>query len=114
MIFEELPDFQKEKKRLLKRFRSIDDDIQTIKQVLNIRPEESPPFSVLIDGLGLTTPVIKVKKFACKSLKGKGVKSGIRLIYAYIPDEEKIIFIELYYKNDKDCEDRQRIIQHFK
>lgn len=43
---------------------------------------------------------LKVKKFACKSLKGKGGHSGIRFTYAYFPFEDKIEFIEIYYKGD--------------
>jgi hypothetical protein len=46
-----------------------------------------------------------VKKIACKSLKGKGVNSGLRLIYALFKVEQKITFIEIYHKNDKDSED---------
>jgi mRNA-degrading endonuclease RelE of RelBE toxin-antitoxin system len=58
--------------------------------------------------------IIKVKKIACKSLKGRGVNSGLRLVYAWVSDEQKITFIELYHKSDKENEDRQRILDHFK
>jgi hypothetical protein len=60
------------------------------------------------------TCIIKIKKIACKSLKGRGVNSGLRLIYAYFPEEQKITFVELYHKNDKDMEDRLRIINLFR
>ena len=76
-------------------------------------PDERPPFSVRIDNLGLEPRIIKVKKMACKALKGRGVNSGLRLIYAHFPDEQKITFIELYHKNDKENEDRTRITDHF-
>ena len=55
-----------------------------------------------------------MKKIACKALKGRGVNSGLRLIYAHFPAEQKITFIELYHKNDKENEDRKRIIENFK
>jgi hypothetical protein len=58
--------------------------------------------------------VIKVRKIACKSLKGRGVNSGLRLIYAYFHEERKIVFIELYHKNNKKNEDRKRIEDNFK
>ena len=77
-------------------------------------PQERPPFSFRIDNLGLKTCVIKVKKIACKALKGRGVNSGLRLIYAHFEAEQKIIFIELYHKNDKENEDRRRILKNFK
>jgi hypothetical protein len=81
--------------------------------VLAVLPNERPPFSFEISDLGLSTCVIKVKKIACKSLKGRGVNSGLRLIYAHFPAEDKIVFVELYHKNNKVNEDRERIRQHF-
>lgn len=114
MIFGELTAFTKDVKDLLKRYRTLNDDLDVVKKVLEIFPDERPPFSFRIDGLGLTTCVIKVKKIACKSLKGRGVNSGLRLIYAYFKDEQKIVFIELFHKNDKENEDRRRIIDNFK
>jgi hypothetical protein len=50
---------------------------------------------------------------ACKALKGRGINSGLRLVYAYFSESQKIIFIELYHKNDKENEDRARIIANF-
>ena len=113
MIFEELTEFQKDLKNLLKKYRTLNDDLFVVKQVLAIAPEARPPFSFRIDNLGLETCVIKVKKIACKALKGCGVNSGLRLIYAYFKDQEKIIFVELYHKNDKENEDKQRILNNF-
>jgi hypothetical protein len=82
--------------------------------VLIVSPDERPPFSFRIEGLGLSTCVIKVKKIACRSLKGRGVNSGLRLIYALFQDEGKIILVEIYHKNEKENEDRQRIFKNFK
>jgi len=119
MRFEELEEFLKDKKKLTKRYRSIPDDIETVKQVLEVKVDESPPFSFRLNNLGLETCVIKVKKIACKSLKGKGVNSGLRLVYAYFKtqeekeQEEKIVFVELYHKSDKEWEDRDRILRCF-
>lgn len=112
--FDELSEFKKDLKYLLKKYRSLNEDLEVVKLDLNDEPGESPPFSFRIDNLGLTTCIIKVKKIACKALKGRGVNSGFRLIYAHFPEEEKIIFIELYHKNDKENEDRQRILKNFK
>jgi mRNA-degrading endonuclease YafQ of YafQ-DinJ toxin-antitoxin module len=114
MIFEELTEFQKDYKILLKKYRTLNDDLDVVKQVLTAAPDERPPFSFRIDNLSLETCVIKVIKIACKSLKGRGVNSGLRLIYAYFKDQEKIVFVELYHKNDKENEDKQRIISNFK
>ena len=114
MNFEELPEFQKDLKILLKKYRTLNDDLEVVQQVLTTAPDERPPFSFRTDNLTLETCVIKVKKIACKSLKGRGVNSGLRLVYAYFKDQEKIIFVELYHKNDKENEDKQRILNNFK
>jgi len=113
MIFDELPDFKKDFKTLLKKYRTLDDDLYVVKKVLEVMPDQRPPFSFRIDNLGLDTCIIKVKKIACKALKGKGVNSGLRLVYAYFPEKNKITFIELYHKIDKDNEDRKRIKENF-
>lgn len=114
MIFEELTEFERDLKKLLRKYRTLNTDLDVLKKVLEFYPSERPPFSFCIDNLGLETCVIKVKKIACRALKGRGVNSGLRLIYAHFKEEEKIIFIELYHKNDKENEDRQRIIKNFK
>ncbi len=114
ITFEELAEYNKDLKQLLKKFRSLSDDIVELKKVLAIEPDASPPFSFRIDGLGITTCVIKVKKIACRSLKGRGVNSGLRLIYAWFEIEKRMVMVEIYHKNDKEIEDRARIKKNFK
>jgi hypothetical protein len=114
MKFDELEEYKKDLKGLLKKYRTLNDDIKVVKQVLEVMPNERPPFSFRIDNLGIETCVIKVKKIACRALKGRGVNSGLRLVYAHFPADQRIVFIEMYHKNDKDNEDRQRILNNFK
>ncbi|OYT16510.1 MAG: hypothetical protein B7C24_07445 [Bacteroidetes bacterium 4572_77] len=113
MIFEELTEFNRDLKKLLKKYRTLNQDLFEVKSILKKKPEARPPFSFRIDNLGLKTCVIKVKKIACRALKGRGVNSGLRLIYAHFQANNKIVFIELYHKNDKENEYRQRIINNF-
>lgn len=113
MIFEELPEYKKDIKVLLKKYRTLHDDMSTVKQVLEICPDERPPFSFRIDNLGISTCIIKVRKIACRTMKGRGVNSGLRLVYAFFKADEKIIFIELYHKKEKENEDRERILENF-
>ena len=69
---------------------------------------------VHISELGIEIPKIyKAKKFACKALKGRGVMSGIRIIYAYYENEDVIEFIEIYFKGDKANEDKKRIMKYY-
>lgn len=114
---EQLDKFKKDLKKLLKRFPSLEEDLNSLVKAQLIAYHK---FNVdnhgifAIDNLGIKTPkIFKVKKFACKSLKGKGVHSGIRIIYAYFPSEDKIEFIEIYYKGDQENEDKDRIKSHY-
>jgi len=111
--FEELPEFQKDLKRLLKKHRTLNSDLEAVRKDLNDEPGASPPFSFRIENLGITTCIIKIKKIASDSFKGRGVNSGFRLIYAYFEQEERIVFIELYHKNEKENEERKRILNNF-
>lgn len=118
IVFDELDEFKKDIKKLSKRYKSLKDDLEILKKVLRVHPDARPPFSFQIDGLGITNHIIKVKKIACKSLKGKGVNTGLRLIYAYLVNEKpeehkKVIFIEIYHKSDTSKEDKQRILNYF-
>lgn len=114
IVFEEIAPYKKDFKTLVKKYKTLADDLETVRKVLCVLPEDRPPFSFRIDNLGVSNCVIKVKKIACKSLKGKGVNSGLRLVYAYFEEENRIVFIELYHKNDKENEDRERILDYFK
>ncbi len=114
IVFDTLTEFDKDLKRPLKKYGSLVSDLEIVKIILKVKPDERLPFSFEINNLGIETCAIKVKKIACDSLKGKGVNSGLILIYAPFPDEGKIIFIELYHKNEKEIEDRERIILNFK
>ncbi|MFA7451043.1 MAG: hypothetical protein WCY79_05740 [Bacteroidales bacterium] len=112
--FEELSEYRKDFKKLVKKYQTLHDDIAILKKILSIKPEERPPFSFQVAGTGVEAYVIIVKKIACKSLKGKGVNSGLRLVYAYCQEEHTIIFIELFHKNEKEHLDQDRITRNFK
>jgi len=114
MDFSTLPEFDKDLKQLIKRYRTLNEDLEEVKAILRKLPDARPPFSFRIDNLGITTCVIKVKKIACKALKGKGVNTGLRLVYADFEKEGRITLIELYHKSDKESEDRERILRNFK
>lgn len=60
MIFDELPEYKKDLKYLLKKFRTLNDDLCVVKQVFEVRPDERPPFSFRIYNLGIETCIINV------------------------------------------------------
>jgi len=113
-----LPEFEKEFKKLLKKFQSLEEDLETFidKQlVLYHKLGIDNGGVVQITDLGIETPKIyKARKFACKALKGRGVQSGIRIIYVHFPDEDIIEFVEIYFKADQENEDKERIKRHYK
>jgi len=113
-----LPEFEKDIHKLSRRFKTIEDDLRIfiekeLKLFRKLKIDNKGIFH--IPGLQIENPkIFKAKKFACRSLKGKGVHSGIRLIYAYFEEENIIELIEIYYKGDKENEDRQRIFKYYK
>ena len=113
-----LGEFEKDLKKLLKKFRTLEEDLETfIKNQLNLyhklRINNRGIFP--ISDLGISYPkIFKAKKFACRSLKGKGVASGIRIIYAYFEQEDVIELVEIYYKGEKENEDRHRVLRNYR
>ena len=107
-----MPEFRREIKKLSKRFPTLEEDLKTfIQYPLNLFHYKNVNNNTFVNvpGLCSSIPFYKVKKFACRSLKGRGAKSGIRLIYCYLKKEDKAVFIEIYFKGDKENEDRGRI-----
>lgn len=99
MKFEDHGDFRKDIRRLLKRFKSLDEDMNVVRKVLAVIPDERPPLSYRMTHPRSDVEVINIR-ITCKCLKGYGVSSGLRLIYALFRDERRIIMMGMFYKND--------------
>jgi len=114
MQFTSIPEFDREFNVLLKKWRSLKNDLERLKSVLEQMPRGYSPAIIGINGLGIKTEIYKVKHFRCQDMKGKGSRSGIRVIYAYFPQQDKIEFVEIYYKekDDYDC-NRERIKKYY-
>ena len=114
MNYDETKEFRRDFKKLLKKFSSLEDDIKVNKQyrieLFHCKKIDGRGIFE-IQGVGNTEYLqfFKMTKFQCKSLKGRGAKSGIRVIYAYYPNELTIVFLEIYFKANQDSNDRQRI-----
>ena len=111
-------EFERELIRLKKRFRSLEEDLASfIRASLYAFHKINKDHGgiVRISGLGIDVPALyKVKKFACRALKGKGANSGMRIIYAYDSFHDEIVFEEIYFKGDKKNEDRDRLIRKYR
>lgn len=113
-----LPGFDKDLKRLSKKYRTLPEDLDTfidVEMKLFHKLSIDNGGIVRISGLGIEAPkVFKVLRFACKSLKGTGSKSGIRITYVYDESQDNVVFVEMYFKGDKENEDRKRILDFLK
>jgi mRNA-degrading endonuclease RelE of RelBE toxin-antitoxin system len=100
---------------LCKKYRHLKQDLETAKKVLRCLPENRN-LAVRIPDLGreVKVPIYKLKKFRSRDFKGRGARSGFRIIYAYERAENRVTLIEIYHKNKKDNEDRDRILKYFR
>ena len=83
----ETPEFQKDFKKLLKKFKSLESDLELAKvatiEFYHIQKINNSSVFLIQGFCTEEIYVCKIKKFACKALKGRGSKSGIRVIYAF-------------------------------
>ena len=93
------PYFLKQAKTLKKKYSSLDKDLDEIKESLQINPFQG-------DSLGKNCYKVR---FAIES-KGKGKSGGARLIMLVKIVQEKIIFLSVYDKSEKDTITDKEII----
>jgi mRNA-degrading endonuclease RelE of RelBE toxin-antitoxin system len=105
--------FKKDLKKLLKRFRTLKDDLENLKinqiELLHVYKIDNQGTFEIKGFSNSEFEIYKVKKFACMSLKGRGCDSGLRLIYAINRVEKSVFLMEIYFKDDKENEDISRI-----
>jgi len=115
---ERVPEFDRDLKGIRKKFKTIDEDLQTFiaRQLVPYHELQRDNKGVFrLSDVKLENPrIYKARKFACRSLKGTGSHSGIRVIYAYFEKDDKVVLMEIYYKGDKQNEDRKRVHRYWK
>lgn len=107
-IFKELTEFQKDFKRLVKKYPSLPSDLELRKKVLEEFPEGRGMDVAQISGLKIKSKIYKAR-LACRSLR----QESLRLIYCYDVEVREIILIEIYFKGEQQLEDRERIFKNF-
>ena len=116
--YRETEEFKKDLKKLAKRFPTLAEDLETAQknalELYHFLKIDNQSVFQINDLKTAEIEFYKLKKFACKSLKGKGAHSGIRIIYAYYPATFILELIEIYYKGDREKEDRERIKKFLK
>ena len=106
--YNEQPEFSKEFKRFSKRYKSLPDDLEEFKHVVDVVPlGNSKHFNIITRNEQCV--IVKARLF-CRYLKG----SSLRVVYAFHCQNCKIDFIEMYPKSEKENEDRERIKDYLK
>ena len=104
--YETLAIFNKDYKRLAKKYRSLDNDLKIFKDALEISPTGQSNNSQIVHDGG-NVKIVKSRLF-CRYLKGQ----TLRIVYAFHQIENKICFIEIYFKGNKENENRGRIREY--
>ena len=100
--------FDKQFQKLQRKYHTLDKDLiiaeQAAIELLHIRNLDNHSIELIPGFDSEKIKICKLKKFACQSLKGKGVKSGIRIIYAFYPEQLAVEYLEIYYKEKSDSD----------
>jgi len=100
--FERHDRFEKQIKKLIRKYRSLEEDLEIVKkyaiEAFHIENKDNEAVELVPKFDRKTVQIYKIRKFACKALKGKGVRSGIRVIYAFYPEKFEVKFLEIYFK----------------
>ncbi len=113
IIYKQTNEFERSLKSLLKKFPSLVDDIEVAKsftiELFHLQKINKQAIFPIPNFCSDELKICKLKKFACKALKGRGAHSGIRIIYAYYVLTNTVDFIEIYFKGEKVMEDKEKI-----
>jgi len=100
--------FEKQFSRLIRKYRTLEEDLITAQiasiELLHLRNIDNHGIKLIPGFDSEKVKIYKIKKFACKTLKGRGVNSGIRVIYAFYPKILLIEYLEIYYKEKSDSD----------
>ena len=106
--FERHDRFEKQIKKLIRKYRSLEEDLEIVKkyaiEAFHIENKDNEAVELVPKFDRKTVQIYKIRKFACKALKGRGVRSGIRVIYAFYPEKFEVEFLEIYFKEKNDTD----------
>ncbi|WKZ30152.1 MAG: hypothetical protein QY314_00025 [Candidatus Dojkabacteria bacterium] len=118
ILYSTVPEFDKEFKKLCKKYRTLPEDLANLKKssinLFHMSDFDNGGMFAIPGFCNKYLQSYKVKKFASRSFKTSGAYSGFRLIYIFLPKTGKVIFIEIYHKNEKENEDKVRLKTYFK
>ncbi|MFP4325565.1 MAG: type II toxin-antitoxin system RelE/ParE family toxin [Desulfonatronovibrio sp.] len=84
-----LSSFEKDVKRLYKKYRQLPEDLKTLLMSLSADPRS---------GIALSRGLYKIR--IRNRSAGTGKSSGFRVIYYYVDEQEKVYLLKIYSKNE--------------
>lgn len=114
---ERVEEIEKDLKKLKKKFDTIDKDLERFEKALLVSLPQIPgavPGHYREVEIRPDVKLYKAKHFRCMALKGRGCRSGIRVIYGFWPCLNQVTILEIYYEEKKksDC-DLERLQYYF-
>lgn len=112
MKISETDEFKKDFKKLKKKYKTLDADFEVLKKAIKAEP--------LGDGTKHWTPITRIDELEITFLKVRmscralNIGKDFRVIYMYDGGKVEILFIEMYFKGDKENEDHERIKEYLK
>jgi hypothetical protein len=101
-------EFDREYKKLAKKFPSLESDLRELENVISEIPTGIGKNFVIIHS-DEKLKIVKTRVL-CRTLRER----SIRLIYAYNQEAITFLYIEIYFKGEKVNEDRERIAEYLK
>lgn len=109
--------FEKQIAKLIHKFKTLEEDLEIAqKAAIELLHSYNIDNHSVVRVTGFeheTIKIYKIKKFACRSLKGKGSRSGIRIIYVFYPGDCEVEYLEIYYKEKDDTDMDYDFIKEF-
>ena len=106
--FSKLPEFEREFKKLSKKYQSLGEDLKNLEVVLCNYPTGVGK-NFTITHFDTSLKIVKAR-LVCRSLRNR----SMRIIYAYHDDNFEFVYIEIYCKSDKENEDKERVNEYIK
>lgn len=105
-----MPPFEKQFKRFLKKYKSLNDDLAVLKEVIQATPAGNGTKHWQCVHVEESWGVYKMR-MTCRSLaKGK----DFRVVYGYFPLANKLELVDLYWKGEQDNEDFALVKEYMK
>ncbi len=106
--FNRTEQFEKDLKKLSKKYPSLPADITDLEDILRVFPTGSGKNFTIIHH-GDKVKLVKAR-LTCRSLRDK----SMRIIYAYHSEGIEFVYIELYFKGNKENEDKGRVEEYIR